>query len=127
VRGLVDGARVVLALRRVGLRALVGPARTLPPAPPSVAREVARAVDAGLGVLPVRVTCLRRSMTLLRELRRQGLDADLCLGVRRAEHGVEAHAWLEIRGEVVNDDPAEVRSYAALGAGDAERLLRAFL
>lgn len=121
VRGAADGALVVLMMRRRG----VGP---LLPAPrPDVredveaAREVAAAVDAGLGLLPVHATCLRRSVTLLRELRRRGLAATLQVGVRSGAGGVQAHAWVQVGDVVINDDPTATRSFTTIAAGDLER------
>ena len=44
---------------------------------------------------PWRRTCLRRAAVLYYLLRSSGRDVDLCIGVRRDEHGaLLAHAWL---------------------------------
>ena len=52
----------------------------------------------------VRSTCLSYSLVLWRLLRRQGIDSDVRIGVRRGMSGeVEAHAWIEWNGEVLND------------------------
>ena len=49
-------------------------------------------------------TCLSHSLVLWRLLRRQGIDSDIRIGVRRGTSGgVEAHAWIEWNGEVLND------------------------
>ena len=125
-RAVVDGAFVTVTLQRRGLRPLLHRPRPDGRARPDVAREVAAAVDAGMGVLPVKATCLRRSMTLLRELERKGLSGDLHLGVRADPGGIGAHAWIEVAGVVVNDDPDEVRTYARLAAGDVERFMPTF-
>jgi hypothetical protein len=87
------------------------------------AREVVAAVDAGLGVLPVAATCLRRSVTLLRELDRRRMGGALHIGVRPGPAGIEAHAWVQAGDDVLNDDPVLVRTYSEISAGDAERLL----
>lgn len=123
VRALVDGAFVVSILERRGLRPLLRDRSDLPLADPADARDVAEAVDAGLGALPVKATCLRRSVVLLRELHRQDRTATLHIGVRRGPDGIEAHAWLQAGGEVVNDDRGTVATYTELSAGEAQQLM----
>ncbi|MCW2666282.1 MAG: hypothetical protein JWN57_1244, partial [Frankiales bacterium] len=80
-------------------------------------------VDAGLALLPADPTCLRRSVTQQRELDRLGLPSALHVGVRRVGDRTEAHAWLQVGSEVVNDQADVVGSYVELAAGDLERLL----
>jgi hypothetical protein len=125
-RAIVDGAFVVLTLRRRGLRPLVSRRSDLPDASPNLAAQVAEAVEAGLNLLPVHSTCLRRSVTLLREMHRSGLGADLHIGVRRGPGGIEAHAWVQAADRVVNDDPALISTYTPLSVGQAERYLARF-
>jgi len=46
-------------------------------------------------------------------LRRQGIDSDIRIGVRRGTFGqVEAHAWIEWNGEVLNDCADIAAQYA---------------
>ena len=126
IRAVGDGAFVFLTLHRRGLRPLLRERPELPLAEPAVARRTAEAVDAALGLLPVAPTCLRRSVTLLRELNRRGLSAALHIGVRSTAGHVEAHAWVQTGDEIVNESPAVVDTYARIAAGDAERLLPTF-
>ncbi len=122
LRAVVQGALVSGTLERRGLRPLL--VSTGGPRPPvALAQEVARAVDAGLGLLPIQATCLRRSMTLLRVFDRLGWTADLHLGVRRTAGGVEAHAWIQIGGVVLNDDALVTATYLPLAVKDADRLI----
>ena len=52
----------------------------------------------------MRSTCLPYSLVLWKLLRAQGIDSDVRIGVRRGISGeVEAHAWIEWNGEVLND------------------------
>lgn len=51
----------------------------------------------------LRHTCLPRSLTLLRLLRKRGTPAVLRIGVRRQGEGVAGHAWVEVAGEVVGE------------------------
>ncbi|MGY1769909.1 lasso peptide biosynthesis B2 protein [Blastococcus sp. SYSU D00813] len=122
-RAAIDGIRVRITLTRKGLRPLVRNITGHPPGDIAEAREVAAAVDAGLGILPVEATCLRRSVTLLRELDRRKMSGTLHIGVRRGAHGIEAHAWVQSGSKVLNDDPAVVGTYAEISAGEAERIL----
>jgi len=46
------------------------------------------------GIYPV--TCLPRSMSLWAVLRRHAIQANLCIGVRRTEAGIQGHAWVEV-------------------------------
>ncbi|HSH43988.1 MAG TPA: lasso peptide biosynthesis B2 protein [Arenicellales bacterium] len=46
-------------------------------------------------------TCLSRSLALYPWLRRQGIDAQLRIGVHKDGHGLTAHAWLESGGEAI--------------------------
>jgi hypothetical protein len=48
-------------------------------------------------------TCLSRSLTLSFLLRRQGIENELCIGVRRDDGQFEAHAWVEHLGQPVNE------------------------
>ena len=81
----------------------------------SIARLVAIAARHG----PFRGRCLSASIALESLLRRYGVDGRLRLGIRRHDGRIEAHAWVEHRGEALNethstfepfDTAAEVRS-----------------
>lgn len=122
LRAMADGLFVVWKLSRGGLRPLLTGLPALPDGDVREARCISEAVDAGLGALPVAATCLRRSMTLLRELRRHHMGATLHIGVRQGQNGVEAHAWVQIGDRIINDDPEIVGTYVPLSVGDAERL-----
>lgn len=123
VRAAVDGLVVTRTLRRHGVRPLVAGLR----GDRSVndadrARQVAEAVDAGLAVLPVAATCLRRSLTLARELERLDLAGTVHVGVRGVDGAIEAHAWIQVGPEVVNDRPELIATYTELAGGELERL-----
>ena len=86
------------------------------------ARRVSDAVDAGLGLLPMAPTCLRRSLTLARELDRLGLSGAVHLGVRDVDGRIEAHAWVQVGADILNDEPALIASYAPLPVGALEQM-----
>jgi hypothetical protein len=50
-----------------------------------------------------RTNCLERSLALSWLLCRRGIAADLRIGARKESDVFEAHAWIELDGEVLND------------------------
>lgn len=74
------------------------------------AREAARLVDAVARRGPFRANCLQRSLTLWWLLRREGIDTTIRFGARNVNGALEAHAWVEFDGRVLND----VESVAAV-------------
>ena len=67
----------------------------------SAARHVRWAAERGI----YRSTCLPQSILLWLLLRRQGVEGVLRIGVRKTAHRLEAHAWVEYMGMILNDDP----------------------
>ncbi len=124
LRAVLDGVVVTLTLNRKGVRPLLATAGT-DSASHDLQRsmQVSAAVDAGLALLPVAPTCLRRSVTLIRELDRLGLAAALHVGVRTIGERPEAHAWVQVGDVVVNDDPKVTEAYVELAAGELQKLL----
>ena len=67
------------------------------------------------------MTCLRRSLVLQWLLLEEGFNAELKIGVRKEEGALIAHAWVELGGEAVGDQPGIEQEYAPLvrlGAGN---------
>jgi hypothetical protein len=58
------------------------------------------------------VQCLQRSATLVCLLRDFGMPASLVLGAQHLPFC--GHAWVELDGDVVNDNPSTVRKYGVL-------------
>lgn len=54
-------------------------------------------------------TCLSRSITIYWIMQRQNIPVDLQIGFRIREKILEGHAWIELDGQVLNDD-GEVQS-----------------
>lgn len=50
-----------------------------------------------------RANCLQKSLVIWWLLRREGIKNDLRIGVRKREEKLEAHAWVEYLGVVLND------------------------
>jgi hypothetical protein len=61
---------------------------------------------------PYRATCLRQSLALWWLLRRRGLPAELRIGVAKVDAQMQAHAWVELAGRVINDRATVADDYA---------------
>jgi hypothetical protein len=77
------------------------------------AEAIAKMVKLTARSTPLRASCLRESMALWWLLRREGIESDLRIGVRRSAGGFEAHAWVEHLGRILNDSPSARRRFAA--------------
>lgn len=67
------------------------------------ARRLAQYVNTASRRGFIRPTCLERSLLLWWWLRWMGIPTQICSGVRKYNSSVDAHAWLEYGGVVVND------------------------
>lgn len=81
--------------------------------PRDQAERVARLVAIAAHHGPYRATCLRRSLALWWLLRRRGMPAELRIGVRKDSGGLEAHAWVDLNGQAVNDLQGVATTYSA--------------
>jgi len=101
LRSLVLLPGISLGLRVFGYRRCHGwLVRPLGPrAANSLAGDTAHMVAAACALMPLRPTCLTRSMALNYLLRRHGLPAELRIGVRKTDERFAAHAWVECAGE----------------------------
>lgn len=77
------------------------------------ARQLSWAVNAAARRVPFRTACLSRSLALLRLMRGAGIRGELVLGARKSGEEFGAHAWVEYRGELVNDSPDVGERYRA--------------
>ena len=87
--------------------------------PPSLPRESIERM-AWLAGAPGRLlglSCLTISLAVARLLSRRGITTELRIGVRPENGKLQAHAWLEWRGGVVNDNAASLQSFAVLHRG----------
>jgi hypothetical protein len=73
------------------------------------AAAVCSQVDAAARFYFKRAWCLQRSAATVCLLRRGGRPAQLVVGVHELPFG--AHAWVELEGRVINDDPRVRRYY----------------
>ena len=124
---LAAAAALLRAERRVRRSATGALVRTPAAAPVAVspdARLVARRVrraDIALRradrLLPWSPTCLVRALALADLLARAGVPHALIrVGVRRDGDALDAHAWVELDGRVVGDDPDVARRFTPVGS-----------
>lgn len=83
-----------------------------PPPKLARARHVADLVNRTALALPRPPTCLTRSVYLISVLNQEQIAASLRIGVRKPAGRLEAHAWVEVAGEVVNDSAAVTERFA---------------
>ena len=81
------------------------------------AQAIGRLVHAAANRNPFRPNCLARSLVLFRLLRRQGLDAELQIGVATLDGTFAAHAWIEHGGVALAEAATSVQSYASFDEG----------
>jgi hypothetical protein len=67
------------------------------------AQRIARMVSVAARYGLYSATCLRRSLLVWWFLRHEGIVSQICFGVRRMDRQLDAHAWVEVQGIVVND------------------------
>ncbi len=131
-RALILDAMILLLLTRIGLRVFgfrrwrelieQFSLRTRPPRveEPALMLEMAgrtvRAVRAVELHGPARPNCLERSMTLWWLLQRDGIGGALHIGARKNGSRLEAHAWVELGGQVLNDSTDVHNLYARFDA-----------
>jgi hypothetical protein len=72
---------------------------------------VAKMQEAAARNLFFRANCLEQSLVLCWLLRRRGIDAVLRIGARKESERFEAHAWVELDSQVLNDASAEHRHF----------------
>jgi hypothetical protein len=75
-------------------------------------KAVEHAVAMAGALYPGRARCLEQSLTLYYLLRQHGVAAVYCQGVQ--PYPFQAHAWIEYRGEVINDVPEHAEQFARL-------------
>ena len=73
---------------------------------------ICRAVDLASIWYRKQVPCLQRSAATTCLLRRHGIAAELVIGAQSMPF--RAHAWVEVRGQIVNDKPYIAELYAVL-------------
>jgi transglutaminase superfamily protein len=68
-----------------------------------VAQRIVQIVCIAAGHGIYKATCLRKSLLTWWFLREEGIEGQICFGVRLVGQNLEAHAWVEYQGMVLND------------------------
>ena len=110
---VADLALLVLPVPRVAALLRLVPGRRKDGLP---AVRLARLVESAARHHLRPMTCLTRSLALQALLRRQGIEADLRIGVRREDGLLRAHAWVEHAGVPVGEREDVDRTFLPLGA-----------
>lgn len=79
---------------------------------PRQVNQICRAMDLVLTWYPRRVRCLHRSAATTCLLREWGVPAQMVLGAQNLPF--KAHAWVEVAGQVVNDNVHVKETYLVL-------------
>ncbi len=79
---------------------------------PTVVKAAEWRVAMAAAFYPGRAQCLERSLVLYYVLRQQGAAVQYCHGVQPLP--LMSHAWVEYRGEVINDVPERVKEFSRL-------------
>jgi hypothetical protein len=91
--------------------------RRTPPTGADLDRRITGTVDvvriASTRVAP-RSTCLAQSIVLWALLRRQGIDSEIVIGVKKSDLPLDAHAWVERQGRPLNETPEVVATFLPL-------------
>ena len=122
IRAYVDLGLIDVALRIFGFWRVVGRAQPVPPGVGSTvdsddtrrADRYARWLSLASRHHVVPARCLHRSLVLHYWLRHDGLPSELRIGVRKEGGALKAHAWVELGGKVVNDQPDAIAPFAPL-------------
>lgn len=79
---------------------------------PDLVRRLLRFVVVAYEILPFPLSCLRRSLVLHGLLERRAVRSRVCIGVARNGAVLDAHAWIECEGVVVDEDHARFSELA---------------
>ncbi len=85
---------------------------------PFAAKRIARLVGIAGRHGPYRATCLRQSLALWYLLRRRRIPAQMCIGVRKENQKLQAHAWVEYRGTPLGQESLHYASFEGLDPRD---------
>lgn len=104
----VQLAKVHRSLKRQGIKGVLGMIDALPkknliiPTQTQI-QELANLVDAASMLYPKKTYCLAWAATFVILARKKNWDSQLVIGVQA--HPFYAHAWAQIEGKVIHDDP----------------------
>lgn len=80
------------------------------------ARDIVRIIEKAGMHHWTHMNCLRRCIVSRQVLNKLGYHSQLCFGVKKSSEGIEAHSWLELHGNAINDSEEEIAKYSKLVA-----------
>ncbi|MEM7737225.1 MAG: lasso peptide biosynthesis B2 protein [Deinococcota bacterium] len=98
------------------LEQLTVPITTSKSLPLKTRQQIVRGIKWGLTLMRVRLgaNCLPRSLAIYVALRKRGVPAVFCSGMRRTGGKLEGHAWVEVNGIVLDElhEPLNQQQYS---------------
>ena len=92
-----------------------------PPISAVSVKRILQLEEAAARNLPFKTNCLEQSLVLWPLLRRRGFPAELKFGARKDAGKFEAHAWVELDGEALNNHSGDIGFVPFDGAAAATR------
>ena len=116
--GVIAEALLTVMAMQIGLHVFTFPRllawtrriRAGTPLPADKVLHAAWLVSIACRLTPCR--CLARSLTLARVLGRRGVATEMRIGVLTEGGALQAHAWVEWMGRVLNDHPGNLQRFA---------------
>ncbi|MBS1790776.1 MAG: lasso peptide biosynthesis B2 protein [Acidobacteria bacterium] len=81
-----------------------------------IAKNIARLVISAARYHLISANCLPQSLVLWWLLRRNAIDSELRIGVRKQHGNFEAHAWVEVFGMALENQASEEQRFAPFEA-----------
>jgi hypothetical protein len=78
------------------------------------AKGVGRIVNIAAAHGLYKAGCLRKALLVWWLIHREGIQSEICFGVKKIDGHMEAHAWVEYRGTIVNDSEKVREQYQVL-------------
>ena len=79
-----------------------------------VAENITHLVSLSANNIPLKAKCLKRCLVSLWILAGKGIRANLMIGVNKDGADLDAHAWLELDGQVLNESQNTKNEYKVL-------------
>lgn len=113
---ILDVAFRLLGFDRVYQHLVKRRRRAAGPSPEEGRRRAQRTFDAVQSATMFyyrrRKDCLPKALTTFHLLRRQGIPAEICFGVRKFPFA--AHTWVEACGELLDDNPSRLHQFTVI-------------
>ena len=75
------------------------------------AKNISNLVKSASIRFPIKITCLKESLTIWFLLRLIKINSDIQFGVLKNEDEFNAHAWVECQNEIINDTYSHIKNF----------------